>query len=90
MIQKKVGQHFFEIKLNDPEKSAMESAKTMHYMTTICKPLVKAISGSTNFLLRLIGSKPTEDDVVTQDEVKLLIAEGIEDGTIEKEEESSM
>ncbi len=76
------------IALNDPEKSAMKSAKTMHYMTTICKPLVKAISGSTNFLLRLIGSKPTEDDVVTQDEVKLLIAEGIEDGTIEKEEES--
>ncbi len=76
------------IALNDPEKSAMKSAKTMHYMTTICKPLVKAISESTNFLLRLIGSKPTEDDVVTQDEVKLLIAEGIEDGTIEKEEES--
>ncbi len=76
------------IALNDPEKSAMKSAKTMHYMTTICKPLVKAISGSTNFLLKLIGSKPTEDDVVTQDEVKLLIAEGIEDGTIEKEEES--
>jgi putative hemolysin len=76
------------VAMNNPEKSAIKSAKTMHYMTTICKPIVNALSGSTNFVLKLIGSKPAADDLVTQDEVKLLIAEGIEDGTIEKEEES--
>ena len=75
------------VALNNPEKSALKSAKTMRFMTTVCRPIVNALSGSTNFVLRLIGSKPAEDDVVTQDEVKLLIAEGIEDGTIEKEEQ---
>lgn len=76
------------IAMNNPEKSAVKCAKSMKYITTIAKPIVNALSGSTNFILKLLGSKPSDDDVVTQEEVKLLIKEGIQDGTIEKEEES--
>ncbi len=76
------------VAMNNPEKSAIRCAKTMKYITTIARPIVNALSGSTNFILKLIGSKPSDDDVVTQEEIKLLIKEGIQDGTIEKEEES--
>ena len=50
-------------------------------------PLVKVLSSSTNFILKIIGSSESKDSIVTEDEIKMLIEEGIEDGTIEKEEE---
>ena len=76
------------VAMNNPEKSAIRCAKTMKFMTKISKPIVSALSGSTNFILKILGSKPSDDDVVTQEEIKLMIKEGIQDGTIEKEEES--
>ncbi|MDR0900350.1 MAG: hemolysin family protein [Methanobrevibacter sp.] len=75
------------ISLNNPEKIAVKTAKYMKILSKLCSPLVTILSKSTDFVLRLIGSKKAKENVVTEDEIKLLIEEGIEDGTIEKEEE---
>ena len=72
--------------LNDPEGYALKTAKFMRISSIICKPIVKLLDSSTNLSLKIVGSSPKED-IVTEEEVKLLIEEGIEDGTIEKEEE---
>ena len=64
----------------------MQTAKFMQVSSWICKPVVRLLDSSTNLALRIVGSKPKED-VVTEEEVKLLIEEGIEDGTIAEEEE---
>ncbi len=72
--------------LNDPEDYSLKTAKFMQITSIICKPIVRLLDGSTNFALKLVGSEAKED-LVTEEEVKLLIEEGIEDGTIEKEEE---
>ena len=72
--------------LNDPEGYSLRTAKFMQVSSIICKPIVKLLDSSTNLALRIVGSKPKED-VVTEEEVKLLIEEGIEDGTIAEEEE---
>ena len=43
---------------------------------------------TTDLCLKILRADNIQEDVVTEEEVKLLIEEGIEDGTIEKEEES--
>lgn len=75
------------IALNNPENIAVSLAKYMRILSKICGPLVKILSSSTNFILKIIGSKESKESVVTEDEIKMLIEEGLEDGTIEKEEE---
>jgi len=76
------------IALNNPENIAVRVAKYMKILSKICGPLVRILSSSTNFILKAIGSKESKESVVTEDEIKMLIEEGIEDGTIEKEEEN--
>jgi len=75
------------VALNDPEKIAIKLAKSMNLLLKISRPLVIVLSKSTNFVLRIIGFDKPKENLVTEDEIKLLIEEGIEDGTIEKEEE---
>jgi len=75
------------VALNNPEEIAVKLAKSMKILLKISKPLVTVLSKSTNFVLGIIGSEKSVENVVTEDEIKLLIEEGIEDGTIEKEEE---
>lgn len=75
------------VALNDPEEIAVKLAKYMKILSKICGPIVTVLSKSTTFFLKLIGVSKAKESVVTEDEIKLLIEEGIEDGTIEKEEE---
>jgi len=75
------------VALNNPEKIAVNSARYMKILSKICGPLVTILSKSTNLILRIIGVGESKESVVTEEEIKMLIEEGIEDGTIEKEEE---
>lgn len=75
------------VALNNPEGIAVSLAKYMKILSRVCGPLVTILSKSTNFVLRIIGASEPKENVVTEDEIKMLIEEGIEDGTIEKEEE---
>ncbi|MDR3223444.1 MAG: hemolysin family protein [Methanobrevibacter sp.] len=75
------------IALNNPEKIAIKIAKFTTILSKISTPIVIILSKSTDFTLKIIGSKKTERDLATEDEIKLLIKEGIKAGTIEKEEE---
>ncbi|MDR2967467.1 MAG: hemolysin family protein [Methanobacteriaceae archaeon] len=76
------------VALNNPEKIAVKLARYMKILLKISGPLATLLGKSTNFVLRIIGSEKPKENVVTEDEIKLLIEEGIEDGTIEKEEEN--
>nr|WP_255596647.1 hemolysin family protein [Methanobrevibacter sp. TMH8] len=75
------------VALNNPEEIAVSVAKYMKILSRVCGPLVTVLSRSTNFVLRVIGANEPKESLVTEDEIKMLIEEGIEDGTIEKEEE---
>ena len=75
------------IALNNPEKISVKIARPMQILSKVTSPLVSVLSFSTDFLLLLIGSKKDIDSAVTEDEIKLLIEEGLEAGTVEKEEE---
>lgn len=72
--------------LDMPEKMAIKTVSVINILATICRPIVNLLNVSTEFVLKIIGSKPDEDNVVTEEAVEELIEEGIEDGTIEEEE----
>ena len=72
--------------LDRPEKMAIKTVGIINILATICRPIVNLLNASTDFTLKIIGSKPDEDNVVTEEAVEELIEEGIEDGTIEEEE----
>jgi putative hemolysin len=80
LVPKRVG-------LSNPEQVAVKLAKTMRLISRVCGPIVLILSKSTEYLLRILGIKNKEENVVTEEEIELLIEEGRESGVIEKEEE---
>ena len=75
------------IALNDPEKISLRVAKSMLILSKVSKPVSFVLAKSSSFLLWLMRIENRNDDLVTEEEIELMIKEGIEDGTIEQEEE---
>ena len=59
----------------------------MAILSKVCRPISVVLAKSTDFVLWTVGMKSTSESIVTEEEIELLIEEGREDGTIEKEEE---
>ena len=76
------------IALNDPERVSLKVAKSMVVLSKISKPVSFVLAKSSSFLLWLMRIENRTDDTVTEEEIKLMIEEGREDGTIEQEEEA--
>ncbi|MGN1363046.1 MAG: hemolysin family protein [Methanobrevibacter sp.] len=77
-----------QIALNDPEGISVKIAKSMDILSRVTSPIVRLLTVSTNVFLRLIGQNDAKKHEITEEEVNLLIEEGIEEGTIEKEEQT--
>ena len=75
------------IALNNPEKVSLKVAKSMVILSKISKPVSFILAKSSRFLLWILRIENRNDDIVTEEEIELMIKEGIEDGTIEQEEE---
>ena len=75
------------IALNDPEGIALKVAKSMVILEKVSKPVSFILAKSSRFLLWVMRIEDKSEDVVTEEEIELMIKEGREDGTIEKEEE---
>ncbi len=75
------------IALNEPEKVSLKVAKSMVILSKISKPVSFILAKSSSFLLWLLRIENKNEDIVTEEEIELMIKEGREDGTIEQEEE---
>ena len=75
------------IALNDPERVSLKVAKPMLILTKVSKPISMILAKSSSFLLWVMRIENNADDIVTEEEIELMIKEGREDGTIEQEEE---
>ena len=78
-----------------PKRVAMKKSQPIAYfaigplqfLSAITKPLVSLLSVSTNFMVRLFGMDPhEEDDEVTEEEIRLMVDIGEEKGTIHEME----
>lgn len=78
------------IAMKKPEDLALGMAGMLFLVSKAFAPLVWILTVSTNGVLRLLGIDPNADeDIVTEEEILMLLAEGNEKGQI-PEEESEM
>ena len=68
------------------EKISYASIGIIHFISIIASPFVKILTRTTNLVSKLFGISENEEEIVTEEEIKMLIDEGEEKGTIEQEE----
>ncbi|MDD3927686.1 MAG: hemolysin family protein [bacterium] len=76
--------------LSNPETIASAVAKPMRMLSRIAIPVVHLLSLSTEAVLRLIGTKPSEEPPVTEEEVRILITQGAQSGVFEEAEHAML
>jgi putative hemolysin len=72
--------------LAHPEGIAKGVARPMKLLGLITHPFIWLLSKSSNVVVRILGLKPSAN-MVTEDEIKAIISEGTEQGTIEETEQ---
>ncbi|HYW22460.1 MAG TPA: hemolysin family protein [Nodularia sp. (in: cyanobacteria)] len=73
--------------LNNPESIAAFVAIPMQAVSALVSPAVYLLSASTDMILRVLGMTPSTEPQVTEEEIKILIAQGTEAGTFEEAEQ---
>ena len=68
------------------EKIAFGTIGVIRVISIVASPFVNLLTASTNLISKLFGVSEEEEDVVTEEEIKLMIDEGEEKGTIEEGE----
>lgn len=69
-----------------PEKVAVAVAVPMRFLSAIAKPVVSALAWMTERILKLFPRPGDSDSDVTEEEIKLLVAESHEQGVIDRDE----
>ncbi len=83
LVPKRIGSLF-------PERLATYVAYPMHVLATIAKPGVVVLAVCTRTLLRLFGVRKVDGEHVTEEEIRLLVAESHEQGVIDEDERNMM
>ncbi len=75
------------IAMKRAEKMALGMSTMLYGVSVVFKPIVFILTASTNLVLRLFGINPNEnDEVVTEEEIRMLLSQGREQGTIREYE----
>lgn len=75
------------IAMHNPEKVSLAVAPIVRFVFTIAKPLVALLSVSTNAILKLIHISPEDQpEQVTEEEIRMMVDIGEENGAIESDE----
>lgn len=72
--------------LNAPEKIAALVARPLKLLSTLSRPLVFVLDGSSKILLRLLGTRPSTDPPVTIEELEHLLKLGTKHGVFNEGE----
>ncbi|MES2848164.1 MAG: hemolysin family protein, partial [Bacteroidota bacterium] len=68
------------------EKIARVVAGPVNFLSTVMYPVVWLLNNITALIFKIFKIKPASDSAVTEEEIKAMITEGSEHGTIEEEE----
>ncbi len=79
LVPKRIG-------LSNPEGIAKSVSVVMQSVTFIMYPFIWLLSASSHLIMRILRMKPN-DNQVTEEEIKAIISEGTEQGTIEEAEQ---
>jgi putative hemolysin len=72
--------------LNNPETIASFLSPSMRMAGIVAYPIVWLLSISTKMVIKLFGIKSERDSIVSEEELRILLRQGSENGVIEKEE----
>jgi len=73
--------------LLNPEKTAVAVALPMLWFSRLVHPLVWLLNRITNLFFKIFSLRTLPDNQVTEEEIKAIISEGTEQGTIEEAEQ---
>jgi putative hemolysin len=75
-----------QLALHNPEKVAGTLTPSMQLLAKIARPAVAILSWSTDAVLHLFGVSKAEEQPVSEEEIKVMIDQGIEAGMFEEAE----
>ena len=72
--------------MQNPEKMSRFAVKPLTYLAVFTSPFVTLLTLSTNFFIRIMGGDPhaVNEDVVSEEEIRLMVDVGEEKGTIQE------
>ncbi|MDI6769855.1 MAG: hemolysin family protein [Anaerolineales bacterium] len=73
--------------LHNPERIAAGTAGLMFFISKVLSPVVWLLGKSTDFVLRLLGIRPSEQLPVTEEELQVLLEQGTQAGVFEEAEQ---
>ncbi len=68
------------------EKFAFRVAKSLNILTIVFSPASRSLSAISNVFLKILGKEVVKRAVVTEEEIKIMLDLGVQDGTIKKDE----
>lgn len=68
------------------EKIAFATIGIIRAISIVTAPFVKLLTATTNAISKIFGVGENEQEIVTEEEIKMLVDQGEENGTIEEEE----
>ncbi|WP_027481814.1 hemolysin family protein [Deinococcus pimensis] len=72
--------------LRDPEGLALTVAPLMRFLEVVARPVVWLLERTSSGLLWLVGVRGERQDVVTEEDVRALVEQATESGSLESEE----
>jgi len=75
-----------QLALLDPERVALALAPTMRLLSGLLTPAVRLLGPTSTGILRLFGVRPARQQPVSEEEIKVMIDQGIEHGMFEQAE----
>lgn len=74
------------VAMKNYEKIAFGTIGIIKAVSVITAPFVKFLTFSTNMVSKIFGVSEAEEDIVTEEEIRMMVDVGEEKGTIDKEE----
>ena len=68
------------------EKFAFRVAKYLNLLTVIFSPIAKGLSILSNVFLKMLGKEVEKKGLITEEEIKIMLELGVQDGTIKSDE----
>ena len=74
------------VAMKNPEKIAFGTIGVVKFIYTFTAPFVKLLTWSTNVVSKIFGVTGAEEEVVTEEEIRMMVDVGEEKGSIEENE----
>ncbi|MBO5413839.1 MAG: HlyC/CorC family transporter [Clostridia bacterium] len=74
------------VAMKNPEKIAFGTIGIVRFIYTFTAPFVKLLTWSTNVVSKIFGVTGSEEEVVTEEEIRMMVDVGEEKGSIEENE----